>query len=85
MAAEVKQSKGRVYFEDFRAEMAKVIEEEEVELNNRRNTFSSLVNAGIADSDYLSTSLQAVEQTHKVISSAKDLLSAAVDMGWSVS
>ncbi|UWQ75149.1 CHASE3 domain-containing protein [Leisingera sp. M658] len=80
MAAEVKQSKGRVYFENFRAEMAKVIEEEEVELNNRRNTFSSLVNAGIADPDYLNTSLQAVERTHKVISSAKDLLSAAVDM-----
>ncbi|WP_323775798.1 CHASE3 domain-containing protein [Leisingera sp.] len=80
MAAEVKKSKGRVYFEDFRAEIAKVIEEEEVELNNRRNTFSSLVNAGIADPDYLNTSLQAVEQTHKVISSAKDLLAAAVDM-----
>ncbi|MBY6057198.1 CHASE3 domain-containing protein [Leisingera daeponensis] len=80
MAAEVKQSKGRVYFEEFRAEMVNVIEEEEVELNNRRNTFMSLVNAGIADPDYLNTSLQAVEQTHKIISRAKDLLAAAVDM-----
>ncbi|WP_264212199.1 CHASE3 domain-containing protein [Leisingera thetidis] len=80
MADEVKKSKGRVYFEEFRTEMTSVIEEEEVELNNRRNTFSSLVNAGIADPDYLNTSLQAVEQTHKVISRAKDLLAAAVDM-----
>ncbi|MEW2913868.1 CHASE3 domain-containing protein [Leisingera sp. JC11] len=80
MAAEVKKSKGRVYFEEFRTEITKVIEEEEVELNNRRNTFMSLVNAGIADADYLNTSLQAVEETHKVISRAKDLLAAAVDM-----
>ncbi|WP_424979938.1 CHASE3 domain-containing protein [Leisingera sp. S232] len=80
MASEVKKSKGRVYFEKFRTEISRLIEEEEVELNNRRNTFLSLVNAGIADPNYLNTSLQAVEQTHKVISRAKDLLASAVDM-----
>ncbi len=80
MAAEVKKSRGRVFFEEFRAEVARVIEEEEVNLADRRNTFSSLVTAGIADPEYLKTALEAVEQTHEVISSAKDLMAAAVDM-----
>ncbi|MBY6068019.1 CHASE3 domain-containing protein [Leisingera aquaemixtae] len=80
MADAVKESKGRVLFEEFRAEVGKIIEDEEVELANRRNIFSSLVNAGIADPDYLSTSLEEVERAHEVISTAKDLLAAAVDM-----
>ncbi|MFY0311916.1 methyl-accepting chemotaxis protein [Leisingera sp. D0M16] len=80
MADEVKQSKGRVFFEEFSTELTNVIEEEEVQLSNRRNTFLSLVNAGIADPDYLNTSLEAVEQTHQVISKAKDLRAAAVNM-----
>ncbi|MCB4458265.1 CHASE3 domain-containing protein [Leisingera sp. McT4-56] len=80
MADAVKESKGRVLFEEFRSEVGKIIEDEEVELANRRNIFSSLVNAGIADPDYLSTSLEEVERAHEVISTAKDLLAAAVDM-----
>ncbi|UWQ41793.1 CHASE3 domain-containing protein [Leisingera aquaemixtae] len=80
MADAVKKSKGRVLFDEFRAEVGKIIADEEVELANRRNIFSSLVNAGIADPDYLSASLEEVEKAHEVISTAKDLLAAAVDM-----
>ncbi|KIC20802.1 CHASE3 domain-containing protein, partial [Leisingera sp. ANG-Vp] len=80
MADEVKKSKGRVYFDEFRGAISRLIEEEEVMLADRRNTFTALVNAGIADPTYLGDSLQAVEKTHMVISRSKDLLAAAVDM-----
>ncbi|UWQ83845.1 CHASE3 domain-containing protein [Leisingera caerulea] len=80
MADAVKKSQGRILFDEFRAEVGKIIADEEVELANRRNIFSSLVNAGIADPDYLSASLEEVEKAHEVISTAKDLLAAAVDM-----
>ncbi|KIC11675.1 chemotaxis protein [Leisingera sp. ANG-M1] len=80
MADEVKKARGKVFFDEFRAKISQMIEEEEVLLADRRNTFAALVNAGIADPDYLNNSLQAVENTHQVISQAKDLLAAAVDM-----
>ncbi|MFW8596244.1 CHASE3 domain-containing protein [Cribrihabitans neustonicus] len=80
MADEVKKSQGKVYFEELRAEIESFTSEEEVSLEDKRRSFSSLVKLGIASSDYLTESLQAVEAGYGVINTAKDLLAASVDM-----
>ncbi|MFW8635082.1 CHASE3 domain-containing protein [Cribrihabitans pelagius] len=80
MADEVKKSLGKDYFKELRAEIESFTSEEEVSLEDKRRSFSSLVKLGIAKADYLTQSLQAVENGYGVINTAKDLLSASVDM-----
>lgn len=80
MAAEVKQAKGKAFFDAFRVEIAKFIEEEEVLLADRRQVFSTLVKTGIGGPDYMMSSLEAVELAHAVISDSKDLVATAVGM-----
>lgn len=80
MADEVKKARGATYFEPFRAEIEAFIADEEKLLSDRRGTFSMLVTAGIAQTDFIIEQMEAVEQTMLTIKSAKDILVAAVDM-----
>ncbi|MEP2717647.1 CHASE3 domain-containing protein [Pseudophaeobacter sp.] len=80
MADAVKGAKAKEYFEAFQKEINQFIEEEEVLLADRRQVFTTLVKTGIANPDYMNSSLAAVEKAHSVISAAKDLLAVSLDM-----
>ncbi|MEP4038906.1 CHASE3 domain-containing protein [Pseudophaeobacter sp.] len=80
MAAEVRKAKGTEFFDAFRTEIENFIEEEEVNLSNRRQAFMTLVKTGIASPEFMNSSLEAVERSHSIISDAKDLQTIAVDL-----
>lgn len=80
MANEVKKGRSEAFFEEFRAEILKFIEEEEVTLTDRRQVFSTLVRTGIASPEYMNSSLEAVEAAHAVIGQANDLLATTTSM-----
>ncbi|WP_157041448.1 methyl-accepting chemotaxis protein, partial [Roseobacter sp. MED193] len=80
MAAEVRKAKGAEYFDAFRSEIESFIDEEEVNLSNRRQAFVTLVKTGIASPEFMNSSLEAVERSHSIISDAKDLQTIATDL-----
>lgn len=80
MAAEVRKAKGAEFFDAFRSEIESFIDEEEVNLSNRRQAFVTLVKTGIASPEFMNSSLEAVERSHSIISDAKDLQTIATDL-----
>jgi len=80
MASEVGQARGKVYFDQFRAEIANFIEVEETLLAARNTQFFTMIDGAFATPDAIRDGVNWVEHTYGVINSAKDILAAAVDM-----
>ncbi|TLP61549.1 HAMP domain-containing protein [Parasedimentitalea maritima] len=80
MAAEVKQAKGKVFFDDFRIRITSFIEAEQALLATRKEKIDGIINSPFINAVAISEGLERVEHTYSVIETAKDVLAAAVDM-----
>ena len=80
MADEIKQAKGKVYFDQFRAEIDAYIADQTQDLADQRQAFTALVASGEVQPNALDQGLRAVERAYRGIIAAKALLEAAVDM-----
>lgn len=75
MAAEIKLAKGKVYFDKFRGQIEIFIAKEEALLKRRQKQAQNSTNI-----TQLKDLTERVVHTYKVISEAKEILAAAVDM-----
>ena len=80
MAAEVKQAKGKVYFDKFRGEIAAFIEAEQALLVQLKEKLATIIDSPFINAVVVEEGMKHVEHTYRVISVAKDILAAAVDM-----
>lgn len=80
MAAEVRQAKGRVFFDQFRAELASFIETEQALLATRKEKIATIMESPFLNAVAVAEGMERVEHTYHVINTAKDILAAAVDM-----
>ena len=80
MAAEVRQAKGKVFFDKFRAEIASFIEVEQANLVTRQEKIATIMNSPFLNAVAVAEGMEGIEHTYNVINTAKDVLAAAVDM-----
>lgn len=80
MAEEVRKAKGRVFFDQFRAEIISFIEAEQAQLATRKAKISTIMESPFLNAVAVAEGMERVEYTYNVINTAKDILAAAVDM-----
>ncbi|WIY27265.1 methyl-accepting chemotaxis protein [Parasedimentitalea psychrophila] len=80
MAAEVRKAKGKVFFDQFRAEIADFVAAEQALLEIRKEKINSIIESPFVNPVAIADGMERVEHTYVVIDTAKDLLAAAVDM-----
>lgn len=80
VADEVRKARGKVFFDQFRLEIAAFIAAEESLLAKRNEEIHKVIQSAFLDPVAIEKGLEWVEHTYAVINMAKDMLAAAVDM-----
>ncbi len=80
MAALIKEARGKVYFDTFRAQIATFIAREEVLMAERKKAAKEATIAAAANRKLISETTVWVEHTRAVIATANHILATAVDM-----